>query len=323
MRPSQRPWGVSNGPLSSTTSCNPHRPNLSGHLTGLGMHRAPRTTGHSEMMVDSTKAFELKGRMTTVTFFHLFIADTEAVTQQLDDALARAPGLLQEMPIVLNLSALPALPSITLLSALLSELRRRGIRPIAIQRGPWDELDTLIKAQGLGLWPDPRQASSRQPAAGATTAPPEPASDTPRSAAPAKSAEILASGGAEAIDRSNHDAGGDGRVSKGGTTQVIARPIRSGQQVYARRGDLVILGAVSPGAEVMADGHIHLYGPLRGRALAGVAGDETARIFCRSLRAELVAIAGQYRVSEDIPPNDPSQAVQVYLQDGQLRIDAL
>jgi septum site-determining protein MinC len=76
--------------------------------------------------------------------------------------------------------------------------------------------------------------------------------------------------------------------------------VRSGQQIYARGGDLIVLGAVSAGAEVLADGHIHIHGTLRGRALAGVRGLESARIFCRRLDAELVSIAGHYRIAEDI-----------------------
>lgn len=106
-------------------------------------------------------------------------------------------------------------------------------------------------------------------------------------------------------------------------TRVISQPVRGGQQVYAE-GDLVLLAPVSAGAEVMADGHIHCYAPLRGRALAGVQGDVNARIFCRELSAELVAIAGHYRIADDLKA-DPlwGKAVQVALLDGQLRLVAL
>lgn len=106
-------------------------------------------------------------------------------------------------------------------------------------------------------------------------------------------------------------------------TRVISQPVRGGQQVYAE-GDLVLLAPVSAGAEVMADGHIHCYAPLRGRALAGVQGDVNARIFCRELSAELVAVAGHYRIADDLKA-DPlwGKAVQVALLDGQLRLVAL
>jgi septum site-determining protein MinC len=106
-------------------------------------------------------------------------------------------------------------------------------------------------------------------------------------------------------------------------TLIVTEPVRSGRQVYAAKGDLVILGPVSAGAEVLADGNIHIYNTLRGRALAGITGDTSARIFCNSLEAELVSIAGLYRVSEDLDRNVYKKQVQIYLDDGYLRMDAL
>jgi septum site-determining protein MinC len=97
--------------------------------------------------------------------------------------------------------------------------------------------------------------------------------------------------------------------------RIITQPVRSGQQVCAAEGDLVILAPVQPGAEVMAAGNIHVYGPLRGRALAGVNGDENARIFCQSLEAELVSIAGHYKISEDLQGSGWKSAVQLQLRD--------
>lgn len=105
-------------------------------------------------------------------------------------------------------------------------------------------------------------------------------------------------------------------------TLLIEHPIRSGQRVYARGGDLICLGVVNAGAEVLADGHIHVYAPLRGRALAGVSGDETARIFCSALEAELVSIAGLYRMPE--PHLEQwGQASQVFTTNEQLHIAPL
>lgn len=109
-----------------------------------------------------------------------------------------------------------------------------------------------------------------------------------------------------------------------GKSKLITQPVRSGQQVYAKGGDLVVTAPVSAGAELLADGHIHVYGPLRGRALAGVSGDKTARIFCRSLAAELVSIAGHYWVSEDLKvPLDRREWVQIYLEEERLRLGLL
>jgi septum site-determining protein MinC len=106
-------------------------------------------------------------------------------------------------------------------------------------------------------------------------------------------------------------------------TKIITQPIRSGQQVVALQGDLVVLAAVSHGAEILAQGHIHVYGALRGRALAGVNGDCEARIFCQSLEAELVSIAGQYQINEDLPDHLRGRPTQISLEGNQLRIEPL
>jgi len=107
------------------------------------------------------------------------------------------------------------------------------------------------------------------------------------------------------------------QVTEAIETVVIEQPVRSGQQVYSR-GDLIVLNSVSTGAELMAEGHIHVYGNLRGRAMAGVRGNETARIFCQRLNAELVSVAGHYYVADDLPEHLQNQAVQI-----SLRIEAL
>ncbi len=104
---------------------------------------------------------------------------------------------------------------------------------------------------------------------------------------------------------------------------VVTRPIRSGKEVYARGGDLVVMTTVSTGAELLADGHVHVYGRLRGRAHAGVTGDQTARIFCQSLDAELVSIAGHWQVREDIPEDLIGRAVQIFLEGERLMIEPL
>jgi septum site-determining protein MinC len=97
------------------------------------------------------------------------------------------------------------------------------------------------------------------------------------------------------------------------------RPVRSGQRIYARHRDLVVTGAVGAGAEVMADGCVHVYGTLRGRAMAGVRGEVSARVFCHDFHAELVSIAGVFRVFETIPPDLAGKPVQAWLDGDDLR----
>ncbi|MGE3919689.1 MAG: septum site-determining protein MinC [Gammaproteobacteria bacterium] len=104
-------------------------------------------------------------------------------------------------------------------------------------------------------------------------------------------------------------------------SKLITSPVRSGQQIYAPEADLIIIGPVSHGAEILADGHIHVYGPVRGRVLAGVMGDSSARIFCKSLDAELISIAGRYKVSENIPSTEQDAYIQILLDDDQLKIE--
>ncbi|NDC61183.1 MAG: septum site-determining protein MinC [Betaproteobacteria bacterium] len=105
---------------------------------------------------------------------------------------------------------------------------------------------------------------------------------------------------------------------------LIDKPLRSGQQVYARGRDLVVLAMVNPGAEVMADGHIHVYAPLRGKAIAGAKGDTGARIFATSLEAELLSIAGVYRTSDAPLPKDVAgKPAHVWLADDKLLMQAL
>lgn len=105
--------------------------------------------------------------------------------------------------------------------------------------------------------------------------------------------------------------------------KVIAAPVRSGQMIVADRGDLTIIGSVASGAEVIAAGNIHVYGSLRGRAMAGAHGDAKARIFCQRLDAELVAIAGLYQTSETLDDAPRDRGMQIYLEDERLRMEAL
>ncbi|MEZ5448134.1 MAG: septum site-determining protein MinC [Thiolinea sp.] len=100
----------------------------------------------------------------------------------------------------------------------------------------------------------------------------------------------------------------------------MERPVRSGQQVYCPDGDIVVMQHTSAGSELLAGGSVHVYGALRGRVLAGIQGDATARIFCLHLEAELVAIAGRYRLLDDMEAGLKGQPAMVYLEDEKLKI---
>lgn len=117
--------------------------------------------------------------------------------------------------------------------------------------------------------------------------------------------------------------GAEAPVPSRGGTLLITEPVRSGQRIFAGDGDLVVVSSVSSGAELIARGSIHVYGKMRGRALAGANGDTKARIFCQSLEAELVAIAGVYRTTDDIDASVRKQRAQVFLKDDALCVEPL
>ncbi len=107
-------------------------------------------------------------------------------------------------------------------------------------------------------------------------------------------------------------------------TKLVTTPVRSGMQIYARDGDLIVTASVSAGAEVLADGNVHIYGPLRGRVLAGVTGNLQARIFCDALEAELVSIAGYYLTKDDCQKQALSPGMkQIYLENEHVRIEMI
>jgi septum site-determining protein MinC len=230
--------------------------------------------------------------------------DVHQLANEMRERVQRAPNLFGRAAVVLDFGGLSNTPSLDEARALVDGLREVGVFPVALAYGTKD-VDAMSQALGLPLLakfraqyehgegePEPTTTSKASKASKANESSPAPASAKP---APAKSAPGL----------------------------VHASPVRSGQQVYADNRDLSVVSTVGAGAEVIADGSIHIYGPLRGRALAGAQGDESARIFCREFHAELVAIAGHYKVLEDIPAELHGKAVQVWLEQGQLKLAAL
>lgn len=142
----------------------------------------------------------------------------------------------------------------------------------------------------------------------------------------AKADEAMQSLVADAQAASDSEQAAEAAVDEGANkpTVVISRPIRTGQQVYAQGADLIILDMVSEGAEVIADGNIHVYAPLRGRALAGASGNREARIFAQDMQAELVSIAGIYlSIEQDLPESLAHKPTQIYLEENRLVMSAL
>ena len=219
----------------------------------------------------SPATFEIKSASLPLLALRLKSADLGALADELAARYGEMPDFFDDDLLVLDLAALQPEGADAAIdfAGLIDLLRQRGLRPLAARAGSPAQM-AAAAAAGLPAAPDVR-----------VQAPPRPTETAPAATvpAPATAAEPPAAG-----------------------ALVVDRPLRSGQQVYARGRDLVLLAMVNPGAEVIADGHIHVYAPLRGRAIAGARGWPEARIFAREMRPELVSIAGVYRTSEEQLP---------------------
>lgn len=246
---------------------------------------------------DYEQAGELKMGQVGIANLRVRTLDVARLGEEMRERVERAPNLFARAAVVVDFGGLSQLPDAAAARALLDALRGAGVLPVALAYGT-REIEALAAALGLPLLAKFR---AQYESAGRDSAPPAPAAvavDAPVApAAPAASASAV--------------------------SRMHATPVRSGQQVYAQGRDLVVAASVGAGAEVIADGSVHVYGPLRGRALAGAQGDEKARIFCREFHAELVAIAGRYKVIEEVPRELRGKAVQVWLEDDSLRMAEL
>ncbi len=240
-----------------------------------------------------TAPLEFKGRMLSLSILRIASKDLDGLATALDAQLSKARGLLEQMPVVLDF----AVNEIDV-DSLLGILRERGLTVLAAFRCA-ASLEQRARNAGLAVI---------RPPGGERSAGDTPASSVQPEAEAEAEAEI--EDAAPAVARS------------AAHSRIITTPVRSGQQIYAR-GDLTLLAPVSAGAEVIADGSLHIYASLRGRAVAGAQGDEAARIFCRDLQAELLAVAGRYKVAEDIPEAVRGKAVQVYLDGDRMCIESI
>ena len=253
-------------------------------------------------VVDYAQAGELKFGQVGIANLRVRTLDVAQLAAEMRDRVQRAPNLFARAAVVLDFGGLSKVPSLEEARALVGDLRDAGVLPVALAYGT-KEIEALSQQLGLPLLAKFR--AQYEPATTQATAPASPAASEPVAAAKAAPAATTA------------------KQSAGGPGLMQTTPVRSGQQLYAENRDLTVLSAVGAGAEAIADGSIHIYGALRGRALAGAQGNEDARIFCREFHAELVAVAGHYKVLEDIPAELRGKPVQVWLEKGQLKLAAL
>jgi septum site-determining protein MinC len=261
--------------------------------------------------VDYEQAGELKIGQVGIANLRIRTLDVPRLVEEMRSRVQRAPNMFGRAAVVIDFGGLSHTPDAATAQALLEGLRAAGVLPVALAYGT-SEIEKLSQALGLPLLAKFRAGYERVDGAAAETAAPA-RRETP---APAPAAEP-----AKAAPRPPAGVAAVAQASSVGMIQ--STPVRSGQQIYADNRDLTVLTTVGAGAEVIADGSVHIYGPLRGRALAGAQGNARARIFCREFHAELVAIAGHYKVLEDIPKDLRGKPVQVWLEDEQIKIAAL
>ena len=221
----------------------------------------------------------------------IWTTDPGAILDELTGRVATAPKFFQRTAVALDVGPLGREPSAEEMRGVLEAVRRAGMCPVGLASGP-AAAQALSQPLDLPLLPPFREFH-----------PP---------------AEALGRAGARRVEAVPAEL-----EPEGAAAQVHTHPVRSGQRTYARGRDLVVTAMVGAGAEVIADGCVHVYGALRGRAVAGARGDATARVFCQEFHAELVSIAGVFRVFETLPPELAGQPVQAWLDGDVLRFERL
>ena len=230
-----------------------------------------------------TKIAELKGSSFTLSALHLVDNDISKVTNQLKDKVELAPNFFASAPVVIDISQVD------------TEINFEQLKAGVIDAG-------MIPV-GIGGCKDKAQQIQAKAAGFAIMNAAKPVKDEP--------SEFLT----ETFDNP--------ASTNKEPTLIIRTPVRSGQQIYARNRDLVILSNVSAGAEILSDGCIHIYGTLRGRAIAGASGEKSATIFCQNLQSELISVAGNYWLSDNIQEEFWGKGVVISLEDNNLNIEHL
>ena len=239
--------------------------------------------------------FQLKGSTITVVVLEIHRYLSNSFSAQLEQKILQSPQFFANSPVLINVGKLANEDLPVDFSLLIKQCRELGLQPVGFKGGT-EKFASAIAETGLASLPD-SSASVKATAL-----------DIPEPAIPPDpdiQVEIKTVVQEKLVQR---------------PSKIITRPVRSGQQVYAEGADLIVLSQVSEGAEILADGNIHVYGALRGRALAGVYGDTDARIFCQHMDAELLSVAGNFLLSESLDDSIRKQSAQAYLQGDTLKV---
>jgi septum site-determining protein MinC len=253
-------------------------------------------------LASAPSAVTFKADLFPITVLKVSSSDLPSIKSELSATVVAAKAYFKNAPVVIDFTEL-AEGNVPPLEELCALIKQYDMLPVGLRSND-PVLQSLAATLNLATMKTNQAAQKKNEpnlARGKATKDSEPkAASTPKPAAP--------------------EAHQDSQAGK-----LVTTPVRSGVQIYARGTDLIITAAVNPGAECFADGSIHIYGPLRGKALAGAGGNENARIFCHSLEAELIAIAGHYLTHDQINPPAPHAGgmLQIYLRDKQLIIEPI
>jgi septum site-determining protein MinC len=229
-------------------------------------------------------ALEFKSSTFSVPILVLYSNDPVSLEQQLQQKIQLAPDFFKNSPVVFDLQEINEEELEIEIAPLVDMIRRAGLLPIGIRGGNEKQIEAALSLN-IPTFSIHHSLFATQKKSGSISPSAQETIATPK------------------IESST----------------LITQPIRSGQRVYAS-GDLIVLAQVSAGSEIFAEGNIHVYNTLRGRALAGVQGNTEARIFCFDLQAELISIAGHYKTSEDLDKSIHNKPVQIYLNEHSLII---
>jgi septum site-determining protein MinC len=264
----------------------------------------PEPDGKTLAYSPDVEAFKFKGTTLTIIEIILLTSDLDIIGQQLAQKMTGKLGLFRNTPVVVNLEAPEIDPDLDMVG-LLALLRSFDLIPIGVRQVKGN-LAKAVRATGLGVIPE-RKSFLPEPRPGNG------------SRVVQELQEDVQKREKQGIETPKAEPSQASPPNQPSPSLIVSQPVRSGQRVYAAGGDLILLAAVNAGAEVLADGNIHAYAPLRGRVLAGARGNVNASIFCQSLEAELVSIAGYYQIIEDMPPEALGKPVQISLEGDRLK----
>jgi len=288
-----------------------------------GLNPDQRVTGRiaAPAMPKRPAAFDLKGMMAPLTVLRLRSSDIQMVDRQLRVRISQLPHMFLHAPVLIDLGALEEASPLTVIQVV-AILKACKLVPVAATNVP-EAMRATIVNEGLGILQAPPAPGRTRNIDADIDAMPDPDLPTPppervRAAGPKAPPPAPPPKAAPAPDRAPAPAPVIKAAPFGGPV-VVRHPVRGGQVIYAQNNDLVVLAPVNAGAQVVADGHVHIYSKLRGRAVAGAKGLPGARIFVQRLEAELVAVSDAYMSAEEIPVAVRGKAAQIWLEDGQCK----